>query len=85
MLSNWYQAIMNSERNPLRTIPKVVRFQVMVALSWMWSLIFALSIGSYLAFGVSLVAHLAILVGILVTTEVFRRASSRTRHPVQAS
>jgi hypothetical protein len=74
-----YDNIMNSEKNPLRNLPRSVRLQVMVALSWMWSLIFGLWIGSTLAFGASVAAHMLLLVGVFATTEIFRRAEERSR------
>ena len=79
MITSLYENVMNSERNPLRNLPRTVRFQLMVVLSWMWSVIFALWIGSIVAFGVSATAHLLLLVGVFVTVEVFRRAKERGR------
>ena len=79
MIASIYRSVMNSERNPLRNLPKTARFQLMVVLSWMWSMIFALWIGSVFAFGVSAAAHLLLLVGVFVTAEVFRNARERSK------
>ena len=71
---NLYSIVMNSSFNPLRKLPKSVRFQIMVLLSWMWSSIFSLWVGSVLAFGASIGVHMILLVGIFFTAEAFRRA-----------
>jgi len=74
MIKRYYNSIMDSNLNPLRNLPASQRLQTMMLLSWMWSVVFGLLIGSYLAFGVSVVAHLALLVAGFITVEVFRRA-----------
>ena len=71
---NLYSIVMNSSFNPLRKLPKSVRLQIMVLLSWMWSSIFSLWVGSVLAFGASIGVHMILLVGIFFTAEAFRRA-----------
>jgi hypothetical protein len=84
MIRNAYASLMNSELNPLRNLPKTVRFQIMVSLSWMWSVVFALWLGSVLAFGASVAVHLILLVGVFGTTEVFRRARKHDGSPADA-
>lgn len=79
VIASAYRSVMNADANPLRTLPKPVRLQLMVALSWMWSLIFAAWIGSTVAFGASVVAHMLLLLGVMVTAEMFRRAEERGR------
>ena len=37
MIANAYAAVMNPEVNPLRQLPKMVRFQIMTSLALMWS------------------------------------------------
>ena len=71
---NFYSIVMNSSLNPLSKLPKSVRFQIMVLLSWMWSVVFSLWVGSVLAFGASVSVHIILLIGIFFTAEVFRRA-----------
>ena len=80
MIKRTYQAIMDPRRNPLRHLPRTVCFQYMCILAYMWSAIFAIALGSALAFGVSLVGHVAVLVGIFLTAEVFRSARRQSLH-----
>ena len=71
---NLYSIVMNSSLNTLGKLPKSVRFQIMLLLSWMWSSVFSLWVGSVLAFGASIGAHMILLIGIFFTAEAFRRA-----------
>jgi hypothetical protein len=80
MLTNAYDVVMNDDRNPLSTLPKTTRFQIMTALSFLWSALFTVSIGAYMLFGPTVIAHLAVLVGIFFTADIFRRANDRTMH-----
>lgn len=74
MFSNVYAAIMNPEINPLRSLPRPVRFQLMTMLSVMWSIVFCTWSGLLLYVGPSIGAHMVLLVGIFLTAETFRRA-----------
>ena len=65
---------MSPNKNPLRHLPKIVRFQFMTTLAFMWSLIFTLWIGSIAYFGPSVIIHLLILIGVFFTADVFRKA-----------
>lgn len=73
-----YALVMNENQNPLRKIPKMIRFQIMVFLSVMWSTVFSLAIGSWLWWGEMVLGHIAIAVGILITSLTFRQASQIT-------
>ena len=75
MIKDLYASVMDPERNPLRALPKMQRFQYMVVLSYMWSTIFAISIGSYFAFGASVVIHLLLLTGVFFTRTTFGNAA----------
>ncbi len=74
---NVYDVVMNSKVNPLSRLPRAVSFQIMVVLSWMWSVVFSVWAGSVLAFGASVGIHMILLVGIFFTAEVFRRARKK--------
>ena len=63
---------MDVDQNPLRTTNLVAAHMVMQILAWMWSVIFAVALGSYLAFGVSAIAHSLVLGGLFVTLTIFR-------------
>ena len=78
---NVYNVVMNSKFNPLSKLPRAVSFQIMVVLSWMWSVVFSVWVGSILAFGASVGIHMILLVGIFFTAEVFRRARKKEKAP----
>ena len=73
-----WDGVMDERRNPLRSFPLMTAHMVMQVLAWMWSTIFALAIGSYIVFGISVVGHALVLAGIFATLAVFQRAE-RTR------
>ncbi|MCF2911116.1 hypothetical protein L1285_22710 [Pseudoalteromonas sp. DL2-H2.2] len=67
-----YTYIFDSTRNPLRHIPDPVsRFHIMTVLACMWSFAFATYIGSMIVFGVSLAAHIILLLMFFFTMSVF--------------
>jgi hypothetical protein len=80
MLNDAYGVVMNDDRNPLSALPKTTRFQIMTALSFMWSVVFTVSVGSYMLFGPTVIAHLVVLVGVFFTADIFRRAKSGTKY-----
>jgi hypothetical protein len=45
MLRKAWMTVMNPEQNGLKSVPKIVRFQLMAVLSLFWSVIFCLSVG----------------------------------------
>lgn len=73
-IGNTYKIIMDSDRNPLRRLPKAQRFQIMVMLSMMWTLIFSVGIGTWAWFGELVVFHLAVLLGVFITGWTFGNA-----------
>ena len=79
MLRNLYATIMDPERNPLSGLPKMVRFQYMLILSYLWSTVFTIWIGSSFVFGASVLGHTAFLVGVFFTADLFRRARAEAR------
>lgn len=74
MLQRLYDVVMDPETNPLRGLPKTVRFQVMVLLAYMWSVVFCVYIGMLALIGPSIVAHTILLMGVFFTADIFRRA-----------
>jgi len=74
----WYKSLMNSDKNPLSALPPVQRFQTMVLLSVMWSVIFCVAIGSWLWFGELVLGHVAVVTGIFVTSLVFHQSRRET-------
>ena len=81
MIKQAYNVIMDPEQNPLRALPKTVRFQYMLLLSYMWSGVFALWTGLTFVFGPTLFAHTVILLAIFFTADVFRYARLQARSP----
>jgi hypothetical protein len=67
-----YKYIFDSSKNPLRHIPDPVsRFYIMTILAGMWSLAFAIYLGSIIYFGISLAAHIILLLMFFFTISVF--------------
>jgi hypothetical protein len=77
-LAATWRLVMDSNSNPLMRIPKMQRFQMMQVLAWMWSLVFAAWVGSAMIFGVGVVGHAILLIGIFFTAGVFRHARRNT-------
>ncbi len=80
MIRQMYDVVMNSDVNPFSALPKMVRFQYMMILSYLWSAVFTLWIGSYMVFGATVVGHTAVLVAIFFTADIFRKARAEARN-----
>ena len=65
---------MNPKHNPLRSLPKYVRFQLMTVLSIMWTTIFSVWSGLTYLFGPSVIIHMLLAMGVVFTAEIFRYA-----------
>jgi uncharacterized membrane protein len=74
-----YQNIMESDRNPLRSLPQAQRLQAMILLSVMWSTIFCLSTNAWFWYGESVVGHVLVILGIAITALTFRSASAKEK------
>ncbi len=74
MIKESYAVVMSPNTNPLNRLPKIVRFQLMTSLAFMWSFIFTMWIGSVQFFGPSAVAHTLVLIGVFFTAEIFKKA-----------
>ncbi len=74
MIRDFYNFVMDHEKNPLSALPKMVRFQVMMVLSFMWSAVFTIWVGSIMVLGPTVLGHAAILLAVFFTADVFRRA-----------
>ncbi len=78
MVKSLYDLVMNPDRNPLQALPKMVRFQFMVVLAYMWSVVFAVYVGMIALVGPSIVVHTILLIGVFFTADIFRRARRRS-------
>jgi hypothetical protein len=75
MLDSFYNILMDPERNALMRLPKAQRFQVMVTLSFLWSVIFCSMAGIMVWLpGYVLVHVFLLLVGIFATSWMFKKA-----------
>jgi hypothetical protein len=67
-----YQYIFDSTKNPLRHIPDPTsRMFIMTILAFMWSGAFAVYLGSILYFGISLAAHIVLILMAFFTVAIF--------------
>jgi hypothetical protein len=67
-----YTYIFDSSKNPLRHIPDPTsRMFIMIILAFMWSGAFAAYLGSILYFGISIAAHIILLLMFFFTVAVF--------------
>ena len=72
---NSWNGIMDDRRNPLSHIPDLqTRHVVMQLLAWMWCIIFSMSIGSVTVFGITTIAHILLIAGIVLTVGTFEAA-----------
>jgi hypothetical protein len=76
LLNNW-DAVMNSQHNPLRHLDLASQHVVMQALGWMWSMVFSLMFFSIFQFGITWMLHLLFISGIALTVSVFKQAEKQ--------
>ena len=69
-----WDSVMTVEKSPLRNLDPMVGHMIFQCLFFIWSGIFALMIGSYLAFGISAAFHLLLVSGVTITVVTFRQA-----------
>ena len=80
MIARSYRYVMDHESNPLRSLPKIVRFQLMTVLAFMWSSVFTIWVGSFYLFGPTVFGHVLLLAAILFTADLFGRARRPVSH-----
>lgn len=69
-----WDSIMTIEGSSLRKLDPRVAHMVFQCLAFMWSGIFAVMIGSTMAFGISAVFHIALITGLFITTVTLNAA-----------
>ena len=79
-----YRSIMNSDVNPLRNLPAAQRFQIMLYLSIMWTLLFCISTGAWIWFGAILAVHIPMVLGLTVTGLTFHYANNEGKRKLAA-
>lgn len=78
VIVNGWNSIMDYNLNPLRHIPDLqTRHLVMQVLAWMWCIIFSMSLGSIVTFGISAIAHTLLIAGIVITVGTFTAARKK--------
>mgnify|MGYP000406847650 CR=1 FL=1 len=69
-----WDTVMTVEKSPLKNLDPMVAHMIFQCLFFIWSGIFAVMIGSYLAFGISAAFHLLLISGVTITAVTFRQA-----------
>lgn len=75
-----YRSIMDSSVNAFSNLPKIVRFQYMSILAFMWSGVFALWLGNIMMFGPSVFGHMFLLLGVFFTADTFQRVRGKDKN-----
>jgi hypothetical protein len=70
--------VFDHEVSPLRNIPDVaIRHYVLQALGLMWAIAFAIAIGSYTFFAVSVVGHTVLIAAAAITVSIWTAATTK--------
>jgi hypothetical protein len=83
-MNELYRSIMDSDQNPLKTLPPAQRFQVMVVLSLMWTSIFCTAASVWFWYGELIAVHVLLALGVAITGMTFRdspKAATYRDHP----
>jgi hypothetical protein len=79
MIRAIFDPIMNSSKNGLRHLPKIVRFQLMTVLATFWSMIFCVSAGIVAWLPEYVAVHVVLLlIGIFGTGWLFKSAQAKS-------
>jgi len=76
ILKDMWDSVMTVEKSPLRNLDPMVAHMVFQCLFFIWSGLFAVMIGSYIAFGISAALHMLFITGVTLTAITFRQAES---------
>ncbi len=76
LITDSWKSIMTIEGSPLRNLNPTTAHMVFQVLAFMWSGIFAIMLGSAMAFGISAMFHLIFIAGVFITLMVFRTAEN---------
>ena len=76
-----WSLVMDHNLNPLKNIHDLqTRHLFMQILAWMWCVIFASSLGSYLVFGLSAIVHSLLIAGMAITVSTFEIAKKKPEY-----
>ena len=71
-----WDSVMTIEKSPLRNLDPMVAHMIFQCLFFIWSGLFAVMVGSYVVFGISAIAHMALITGVTLTAVTFRQAEN---------
>lgn len=85
-LRNWMvdcaNILFDDSKNDLRALPKSVRLQILLVLSFIWTTVFSLYIFSYTTFALGwaglYLAHIGLIFAVYLTFKQFHRAEARS-------
>ena len=85
-LKNWMKESANilfdDSKNDLRALPKSVRLQILLVLSFIWTTVFSLYIFSYTTFAFGwaglYIAHIGLIFAVYMTFKQFHRAEEKS-------
>ena len=78
LIVNAWNFIFNAEVSPLRHIPNAsTRHYVLQALGFMWAVSFAVAIGSYTLFAVSVIGHAFLIGAAAITVATYTAAATK--------
>ena len=81
MVVQMWNLIMDHNVNPLKNIQDLqTRHLFMQLLAWMWCVIFASSLGSFLVFGISAIVHSLLIAGVAITVATFEMAKKQPQY-----
>jgi len=69
-----WSLVMTIENSPLRKLDPMAAHMIFQTLAFVWSGIFGLMVGSIWAVGISGIAHVLFIAGIVITATTFRQA-----------
>ena len=74
--------LFDDSKNDLRALPKSVRLQILLVLSFIWTTVFSLYIFSYATFALGwaglYIAHIGLIFAVYMTFKQFHRAEARS-------
>lgn len=73
-----YRSVMTIEHSPLKNFDPIVAHMMFQVLAFVWSGIFAMMLGSFLAFGISAAFHVLFISGVCITAMVFKEGNKRS-------
>ena len=85
-LKNWMidsaNILFDDSKNDLRSLPKSVRLQILLVLSFIWTTVFSLYIFSYTTFAFGwaglFIAHIGLIFAVYMTFKQFHRAEAQS-------